>query len=178
MKILLKSKGGPGSGNHNHAGIPGHQGGSAPAFGESPANITERYNSKGEDIPFVEKHVDIRAYRVGSLQDPHKRGVFFSGDREGAEEYGAFHPGEEVQSYDLSLDNVLIAGHQNSVSRLFFKKPYQQVMASLGGGSEAMKKFDRKVIAEAKKRGIQAIIYTRPAAPAKFEVMVIDKTLL
>lgn len=30
MKILVKIKGGSGSGNFNHAGIPGHQGGSAP----------------------------------------------------------------------------------------------------------------------------------------------------
>jgi len=31
MKILVKVKGGPGSGNYDHAGIPGSVGGSAPS---------------------------------------------------------------------------------------------------------------------------------------------------
>ena len=32
MKILIKVKGSAYSGNYGHAGIPGHQGGSAPNF--------------------------------------------------------------------------------------------------------------------------------------------------
>jgi len=32
MKILLRVKGSAYSGNYDHAGIPGHQGGSAPNF--------------------------------------------------------------------------------------------------------------------------------------------------
>lgn len=180
VKIKVRRKGGSGSGHWGHAGRPGHHGGSAPSGWQSsmsPDTIRAAYNSKG-DSPYVEKHIDVVGYRVGSMQDPHKRGVFFSGDHEGAEQYSTFHPGAKVESYNLALDNVLVAGHQNSVSKMLFGKPYQQVMASLGGGVESMRKFDRKVIAAAKKRGIQAIIYTRPAAPATFEIMVIDRKLL
>jgi len=41
MKVIIKVKGGPGSGNFDHAGIPGHRGGSAPAKGTSPEDIRQ-----------------------------------------------------------------------------------------------------------------------------------------
>jgi hypothetical protein len=40
MKVILRFKGGPGSGNEGHAGIPGHQGGSLPKSGGKLPRIT------------------------------------------------------------------------------------------------------------------------------------------
>jgi len=46
MKILVKVKGGPHSGNFDHAGIPGHQGGSAPSFSIEPGESFDAYRSR------------------------------------------------------------------------------------------------------------------------------------
>jgi len=42
LKIIVKTKGGPHSGNFDHAGIPGHQGGSAPTTLRQTPIITDR----------------------------------------------------------------------------------------------------------------------------------------
>lgn len=67
MKIIIKSKGGPGSGNFNHKGIPGHQGGSAPTSGSSPEDIRQgvleihaRYDTVLQDIFRQHKELDAR----------------------------------------------------------------------------------------------------------------------
>lgn len=41
MKIIIRTKGGPTSGNFNHAGRPGMTGGSAPSGGATPYQIYE-----------------------------------------------------------------------------------------------------------------------------------------
>jgi len=41
MKFIIRLKGGAGSGNHGHKGIPGHQGGSLPQ-GSSASTVTKR----------------------------------------------------------------------------------------------------------------------------------------
>lgn len=47
MKIILKNKGGPGSGNHGHSGIPGHQGGSASSKTSSVSDlIPDTFNTE------------------------------------------------------------------------------------------------------------------------------------
>lgn len=122
--------------------------------------------------------ISVTAYRVGG-KDKFGRGTFYSGDRAGAEAYVSLHPGEEVQEYQLRLKNVLLAGHQNDVSKLFFKKTYGEVIDALSvrAKSEVVggQKFDVKVAKEAKKRGYDAIVYLRPAPPATSEVAVFNQ---
>lgn len=53
-QYVIRLKGGPGSGNHGHKGIPGHQGGSLPK-GESnatsdPKSKNTRSSNKGTQI--------------------------------------------------------------------------------------------------------------------------------
>jgi len=125
--------------------------------------------------------VQVEAFRVGSVEDKHGRGVFFSGDREGAEAYASLHEGYDVKKYDVSLDNVLLAGHQNDVTRLFFHKPYGEMIQDLdiryGGRSsvDAGRRLDVKIAREAKKRKFDGIIYLQPAPPANSEVAVFGK---
>lgn len=42
--FLLTLKGGPGSGNHGHAGIPGHVGGSTSSGGKSSTSVGQKYD--------------------------------------------------------------------------------------------------------------------------------------
>lgn len=168
ISLFSTLKGGPRSGNFAHAGNPPNRGGSASvSTRDSVGSIREEYTG----VPFIKDSVEIVGYRIGNTSDPHKRGIFFSGDKEGADEYGSIHEGEETKKYKLNLENVLIAGHQSSVTKLFFNKPYGDMHT---GGVEGGRKLDRKILAEAKKRGIKAIIYTKPALPAEFEIMVSD----
>ncbi len=122
--------------------------------------------------PFARSDVAITAYRVGNLNDPNKRGIFFSADKAGAEAYASLHEGEEVRAFNLNLDSVLIAGHQNSVTSLFFGKTYGNLIDGFGGGPEAARKLDRKIKAEAMKRGYNGIVYLTPAPPADSEIVV------
>lgn len=71
MKLTIRLKGGPGSGNHGHKGIPGHQGGSLPR-GESnfvshpmhedvPAKVSHpMHNNKFKLSPYAKKVKHIR----------------------------------------------------------------------------------------------------------------------
>lgn len=63
MKILVKVKGGPGSGNRNHAGIPGHQGGSAPA--SWPKTSVDWRKLTNDNAP----PLTDRMYRWANLQE-------------------------------------------------------------------------------------------------------------
>lgn len=57
MKIIIKSKGGPGSGNHNHAGIPGQVGGSA----KSAISLAATAESE-KDILFAARALEKEMY--------------------------------------------------------------------------------------------------------------------
>lgn len=79
-RLSIALKGGPGSGNHGHVGIPGHRGGSAsvvtpaippvPVFDDQYADITfDRAFAKraGIRIPKYIHKADIRAYLLSAL---------------------------------------------------------------------------------------------------------------
>ena len=63
MKILVKVKGGPRSGNYNHAGIPGHQGLSASSNASAVDSIVNRVSDE-----------DLQTYLIEAIQRAkHKR---------------------------------------------------------------------------------------------------------
>lgn len=126
--------------------------------------------------------VRVRAFRIGAVEDRANRGgVFFSGDTASIAPYASLHPGHSVKEYTVHLKNAILAGHQNDLAKLFFKKTYGELMDSIGAryigkpAHERSAAFDRKILNEARKRGYDGIIYTAPAAPAITEVVVIGK---
>lgn len=122
--------------------------------------------------------LSVVGYRVGNLDSIHKRGIFFSLDRAGAEAYASLHPDMEVKAYQIELGNCLRARHQNDVIQLFFKKTYgdfhdhhsRRLKNSVEGGRQV----DREVMKAAMKAGYDGIYYSNPAPPAKQEVTVFD----
>jgi len=120
--------------------------------------------------------VDVKGYRVGSGADEHGRGVFYSEDSAGAEEYARFHPGEAVREQNIHLDNALLAGHQNDVTLELFGKGYGDLMDGIayrvGDSVKAGRLLDVRIAREARKRGYDGIIYVAPAPPARGEIAV------
>ena len=118
MKILVKVKGGPGSGNYGHGGIPGHQGGSTPNSGLDRV-WTDSYG--GETVgQWLDRHSipvnpdgtitlyhgrpkkGSRKYntlREGSyvIQDPDKARHYAARDR-------GLDPDKDIQVLELRLD--------------------------------------------------------------------------
>lgn len=143
-------------------------------------NLKERYDSGG-DKPFEMENIKLKAYRVGELTDNLGRGIFFSADREGAEAYAGIHEGYTVKEYDVNLRKVLVAGHQNSVCKLFFNKSYGRMVdeyshkyrSEVKGGQA----FDKRIKNEARRRGFEGIVYTESAPPAEMELMLVDPKL-
>lgn len=121
--------------------------------------------------------VTVKAYRVGNTEDKHGRGIYLSGDREGAQQYASLHAGQQIREYTVRFQNALLAGHQNDVSRAFFGRSYQEMQTKLGGGVTGGRRFDVNVAKEAKKRGYDGIIYLKPAPPARTEVVVLRQRL-
>jgi hypothetical protein len=136
--------------------------------------LKEEYNSQSNPTPFVKNNIILTAYRVGEVKDSFNRGIFFSSDKEGAQSYAALHPGQSVEEYNIDLSSALIAGHQNSVSKMFFNRSYGDMIDSFGGGPEAARKLDRKIKKELEKRKLSGLIYTSPAPPADMECMIVD----
>jgi hypothetical protein len=179
-------KGGPGSGNFGHVGRPGMIGGSGEGGGSAAApekittsfkSLKKEFDDRGDNTPFDKTNLKLEAYRIGKEES--NRGIFFSADYKGALAYASIHPGHAVQKYEINLNKALIAGHQNSVSKLFWNKSYGDMIDSLGQRLRSSvlggRAFDKKVMKEAVKRGYDGIIYTNPAPPAGMEVVVFYK---
>lgn len=125
-----------------------------------------------ESNPIAEaKNLRLSGWRVGPVAKA-ERGVFFAGDREGADAYKVLHEGHETQQYEVTLPKALVAMHQKDVTMHLFKKPLWQVHAELGGGVDGGRKMDAKILRAAKRRGYHGIVYLRPMPPAKSEIMV------
>ncbi len=74
-----------------------------------------------KDLPSAK----VKAFRVGKVDEKAARGVFFAGDRKGADDYAFLHEGHEVKEYEITLGKTLLAQHQNDVSYKFFNKSSQ-----------------------------------------------------
>ncbi len=151
--------------------------------GEKPGNVDDLRSQLSPDAAGrlgtkAIGPITLRGYRVGPMNDPHgnKRGVHFAGDEGGARAYSSLHPGRDVKQYDLKLSRPLLAGHQNDLTLLFFKKTYLETNASLkGDGRERGWKLDRKIAEAARKAGFDSIIMLKPAPPANSEVVLLDQ---
>lgn len=63
----FRFKGGPGSGNHGHKGIPGHRGGSLPR-GESGADVPDN-SAPGESTPSGDKPIKSNSRKIEKARD-------------------------------------------------------------------------------------------------------------
>ena len=142
---------------------------------EAPEVTTGGYFSDTYKEPITVTDVTLEVYRAGSAADS-PRGIFFASDKAGADSYQVLHEGSVTKKYMVTVDKVLVAGHQNTVTQFLFKKTYQdlqyQMQRKYGseGADVANRAFDKKIMGAAKKLGFKGIVYTRPAPPAKAEL--------
>lgn len=135
---------------------------------------SQRYSGVADAGP-----VTAKVYRVGELDHKRSGGVFFGGDEESLAPYTSLHEGHEVKAYTAALQSVVVAGHQNDLTKKWFNKPYGRMMDEFHsrygklGADEATARFDKKLFTEAKKRGYDGIVYMNPAPPAETELAVI-----
>ena len=142
---------------------------------EAPEVTTGGYFSDTYKEPITVTDVTLEVYRVGSAADS-SRGIFFASDKAGADSYEVLHEGSVTKKYMVTVDKVLVAGHQNTVTQFLFKKTYQDLQYDMQrrygseGADVANRAFDKKIMVAAKKLGFKGIVYTRPAPPAKAEL--------
>lgn len=126
----------------------------------------------------------LKAFRVGGLGFRH---VYMAGDKEGAEGYASLHEGESVKEYNVQAKNVLVAKHHFQLyQHLGFKGTMQDAiqkadiksMRATGGrgnSTNAWEKIQAQVMDRAKAKGYDAVIFTTPPAPARHELVIIDR---
>jgi tRNA nucleotidyltransferase (CCA-adding enzyme) len=135
--------------------------------------LKEKYKVSGK--PFEMENIRLKAYRVGELKDSFGRGIFFASDAESVKQYESLHEGYAVKEYDIPLKKVIVAGHQNDLTKLFFNRSYGDMIDGYGGGPEASRKLDKKIKNVLLKRHIEGAVYTNPAPPAKMELMIVHE---
>jgi hypothetical protein len=122
----------------------------------------------------------LTGYRVGNLSDPHKRGIFFSGDAEGAQAYASLHPDHAMTQYEITLKNPLVVGHQNDAIKMLLNTTYgelhDRLAYKLGSSVASGRAVDGRIMRAAKAKGYDGIIYNSPAPPAKKEIMIFNAT--
>lgn len=122
----------------------------------------------------------LNVFRAGEVNDPFKRGTFFAGDRAGAEAYSVIHNGAPAKEYVVDAKNVYQAENHGALYRELFDESIHDGIwkaersKDVKTSGDAWKKVEAKMAKELKKRGYDGLIYTKPLAPAKTELAVID----
>ena len=123
MKVIIKVKGGPGSGNFDHAGIPGHRGGSAPAKGTSPEDIRQgvlkvyqEYSAALQNIFQQHKEIDARMkdkLAEKATLESQKRGKTTKAYRQ-----------VELEIYDLTDERAKLDSAENDAFDAYLEKSH------------------------------------------------------
>lgn len=185
--ISLRTTGGPGSGWFREKGhVPGSQGGDvsvSPSEGTS-GSLQDFKGRQGEIGPI---HVDV--YRTGPTENDRgsaTRGLFFTDNLAEAEQYASLHPGNSPVKYEVSAKNAYVTASHKSLHReLYNGKELEDAVAAVarrgGSSAEAWKKVEEKMAATLRKKGVDALIYTRPYGRDVVELALLNpvrKTLL
>jgi hypothetical protein len=127
--------------------------------------------------------VTLTAYRTGGLKDSFGRGIFFGSTAAEIQPYADIHEGATVEKYTVEAENAIVAPNvmvlyaQQNPGKTFQDAVWKADKASgFKSSVNAARKVEASVARTAKAAGHDAIIYTRPPAPAKAEITVIDRS--
>lgn len=164
------------------------QGQFAPKDGGSPAKpsapedgarwLSDVISNVSTDVKEDMGPVTVRAFRVGETKDP-GWGIFFGGTKEEVEPYASLHEGHGVKEYVLDAKKPFVARAQYALFQHLYGKPLQQGIYEWeqrhkGKGGNAQREIEARMARDLRKKGYDAIIYTKPPAPAKHEIAIID----
>jgi len=123
----------------------------------------------------------VTVYRVGDPVDVYGRGVFYAGEREGADAYASIHSGKTTQAYDVTAQNVYVTtGPHSLYKELFPGKTFNDAVwqadkkSGFKSSVVASRAIEAKMAAKLKSMGHDALVYTNPPAPAKTELAVLN----
>lgn len=122
--------------------------------------------------------LDVCVWRSGTLVDG-SRGIFFSGDQDGAQAYSDLHNMQPVQ-YRIQAQNVYVTRNHFTLCKALLGKSFQdevmRVDLATGGKSSilAARKVEAKMAKALLKLKYDALVYTNPPAPAKTELAVLN----
>ena len=133
--------------------------------------VNKKYTEEKFDENWGKEPGIYTAYRAGSIENT-GRGIFFSVDRKGAEQYswGGKRPTKE---YKVNIKNPLVAEKMNDAFDKLGGKGRKKWKETLDP-VDYQRKMDVKVAALAKKKGYDAIVYIKPAPPALRELVLLD----
>jgi SPP1 gp7 family putative phage head morphogenesis protein len=118
-------------------------------------------------------------WRSGDLDSV--RGVFFSIDEQGAKAYSSLHNDAPALQYETTIQKPLVADDLIGAYSQLTGRSVESLRKQRDNHPNVAKWWrdvDKKVFELAKKQGYDAITYTKPAAPALREMVVIDKKAL
>ena len=116
-------------------------------------------------------------WRAGKLDS--KRGIFFSMNKEGAEEYSSLHDNQPAKKYTATIKNPLVSKNVVEAYSQLTGIPLQKIFEQKNRAKDSiswLRKIDTKVFNLAKKKGYDAITYTKPAPPAIKEMVILDRS--
>lgn len=123
--------------------------------------------------------VEVEVWRAGEPRES-GRGIFYADSREDAAEYSSIHGGAAPKKYTVSAKNPIVTtSHMTLHQHLFAGKTFQDAVwaedkkSGFKSSIEASRRVEAKMAARAKKLGHDAIIYTSPPAPAKYEIAIL-----
>lgn len=126
--------------------------------------------------------IEVTAYRVGPTAD-RGRGTFFADSLESIEDYKSLHDGHEPKKYTVKAEKPIVTESQFTLWKALGNKDTLQdavwradKASGFASSIAAFEKMEAKMAKQAAKLGHDAIVYTKPPAPAKVEIAVIKSS--
>lgn len=141
---------------------------------------------EGKDLPSqiqgkIGETISLKTvvYRTGVIKD-FGQGIFFAGDKQGAEGYTGIHK-MEVLSYYIETKSTFVIEKHHDLWKLLFPHELNWVdkipelwLEKKMDTTNAWRYMERLMVSELLKNGNDSIAYTSPPAPAKSELAIIN----
>ena len=125
--------------------------------------------------------IDLTAYRVGPVHAFDKeRGTYFGDDYQSAHGYATAHEGHAITPYRVQARKAFVAKNLHQAWLAVFGKRLDlndiDIRLKLRSTVKAGRWADAQLSRKLRAKGYDALIYREPAAPARHEIALIDKT--
>ena len=121
-------------------------------------------------------------WRAGTIDGKMERGIFTSIDEEGAKFYlDSENPNRTLHSYYATIKHPFVCERVENAYSILSGTSFKDIMAKRDRTKDNIKwlrDIDKKVFNLAKKKGYDAITYTRPSPPAIKEMVLFNKNQL
>lgn len=126
-------------------------------------------------------NIDLIVYRVGPLRDfTAERGVYFGSDPDSIKSYSGIHPGHAIKPWQVQARRAFVAHNLHQAWQTVYGKRLDlneiDIRLKLQSTAKAGRWADEKLAKTLRSRGFDALIYRKPAPPAKHEIALIGKT--